>query len=69
MERIIYELPQVQDAAVIGKDRCDAIVSERGTTSADPGHAILSTFYAWAIDKDHVAGANPTADIKHLKAS
>jgi integrase len=49
------------------KHRRDEIVSESGAVSANQAHAALSTFFAWAIDQDHVSGANPTADIRHLK--
>jgi site-specific recombinase XerD len=51
------------------KARRDEIVSESGAVSANRAHAALSSFYAWAIDKEHHTGANPTADIKPLKES
>jgi integrase len=38
-----------------------------GAVSANRALAALSSFYAWAIDKEHHTGANPTADIKPLK--
>jgi len=50
------------------KDRRDELVPA-GAMSAQRALAALSTFYAWAIDRDYVAGANPTRDIKQLKAS
>jgi Arm DNA-binding domain len=49
--------------------RRDEIVSESGAVSANRAHAALSTFYAWAIDRGHLMGANPTSDIKPLKES
>jgi integrase len=49
------------------KSRQDEIVSESGAVSANRALAALSSFYAWAIDKEHHTGANPTADIKPLK--
>jgi hypothetical protein len=46
--------------------RRDEIVTESGTVSANRALAALSCFCAWAIDKEHLAGANPTMDIKPL---
>jgi integrase len=49
------------------KDRRHEIVSESGPIAANRAHAALSGFFAWAIDMENVAGANPTSDIKALK--
>ena len=49
------------------KSRRDEIVSESGPVAANRAHAALSGFFAWAIDREHVTGSNPTSDIKALK--
>jgi hypothetical protein len=51
------------------KDRRDELVRLNGAMAAQRAHAALATFYSWAIDRDYVTGANPTADIKQLKAN
>jgi len=51
------------------KARRDEIAEASGAVTANRAHAALSGLYAWAIDKDHHAGANPTADIKPLPGS
>jgi integrase len=48
------------------RSRRDEIVAS-GAVTANRALAALSSFYAWCIDKGHIAGANPTADIKPLK--
>jgi integrase len=49
--------------------RRDEIVTESGRLAAKQAHVALSTFFKWAIDRDHVAGANPTTDIRQLETS
>src|SRR5262245_53412012 len=46
--------PRGQDDSI-----CDSVILAQA----------LSTLFAWAIDKDHVAGASPTAGIKQLRTS
>lgn len=41
----------------------DAMAETRGAVTADRAKASLSTFFAWAIEKDY-ADANPTRDIR-----
>jgi hypothetical protein len=49
------------------KDRRDEIVAESGAVSGNRACAGQSTFFAWTIDKQHLPGTNPTADIRPLK--
>jgi integrase len=51
------------------KARRDEIADTSGAVSGNRAHAALGAFYAWAIDKNHRNGANPTADIKPLPES
>jgi site-specific recombinase XerD len=63
----LHEEPVDKITRQMVRARRDEIVSESGPTSANQALAALSTFFSWAIDREHVAGANPTADIKVLK--
>ena len=43
------------------KGRRDEIVEESRPIAANQAHAALSTFFSWAIDREHVGCANPTS--------
>jgi site-specific recombinase XerC len=61
---VLHDSPINETTRQKVKERRNEIVSESGAVSANRSHSALCTFYAWAIDRGHLTGANPTADIK-----
>ena len=59
----LHDLAVAEITRAMVKERRNEIVSESGAVSANRALCALGGFFGWAIDEEHITGANPTLDI------
>jgi integrase len=62
----LHDVSVAEITRAMVKERRNEIVGESGAASANRALGALSSFFGWCIDQEHIAGANPTLDIKPL---